>query len=277
MSQAPKGASAGRVTVGRAALDALKTDLARERETARRLQLELTAEIAFARKAAEETITARSEREEYRRVLAAAVANEKRALEVEAEAREEVERVTDSLRESERALGEARGRATELDQMVSTLRAERERDLGLVIDRARTDAATSAAELERAAHGRGVALGQLRELLRRVPEELSDTARLAKARARVALISAGFLLFLFVLFLYPLLFMLFGGAEAQPALALGISGWGVLGIELGLLACALALGSFALRELRAMEQAGRADEEGGDGEPLEEVVVGPGS
>lgn len=254
-------------TVDPSVLRALRRELAGERETARRLQTELAREAEFARKAAEQTLEARAQREEYRRVLAAAVANERRADTDHARIREELERIAQDVREAEHARGEAEGRAVELERTLQAEREGRRHELQEAHDRAWADAEARGRELQRLQHERGVALGQVRELLGRVPAHAPPSARLAAARARLSLAAAAFCLVLFLVFLVPFLLVVFAGSETTwPAMATGLSPWGLFALELALLVGALGLGSFGLRDLRGVEAATRKsnDDQGQD-------------
>jgi hypothetical protein len=259
MSAHPKTNPSASVTVDRAALRALKAELAQERQATRRLQLELTREVEVARRAAEETLTARAEREKYRCVLAAAVANEKRAGEEVSQARAESERLEGALLAAERARGEAQGRTHELERQRVDSRAEHEHDLERVTGRAWADAESKGMELQQVHHERGVALGQVRELLRRVPDEVPASARVAALRARLCLGAALFSLALFLVFLAPLVSVVFvGEAVAWPAMVGGMSAWSLVWLELFLLGVSVGLATWAVRNLRWVERATRA-------------------
>jgi len=243
-----------------AALQALKRDLAQERETSRRLSKELVKEVEVARRAVEQTLGARQEREEYRRVLAAAVANEKRAEGEACAAREEAERAEEALRAAEHARGEAEGRSLELGRQLEAVGAEHQRDVDRVNDRAWADAEAKSRELQRVQHERSLALGQVRELLRSVPEHTSGSARVAALRARVCLGAALFTLALFLVFVAPLVTVFLGVEGATwPAMAGGLSAWTLLVIELALLGATVGLASWAVRDLRGVERVARAE------------------
>jgi hypothetical protein len=265
MAQPPKGAPGATapgttVTVDRAALRALKNDLAQERATSRRLHQELTEEVAVARKAAEQTLLARGEREQYRRVLAAAVANEQRAGADVAQARADLERLELNLRETERARGEAEGRARELATQLEALRTAGERELGQVQDRAWADAEQRGRELQELSHSRGVALGQVRELLGRVPADAPESARVARLRARLCLGTAAFAVVLFLVFFAPFATAVFAGdSPTWPAMTAGLGAWTLFGLEMGLLLLALALSTWGLRDLRGVERSTREE------------------
>ena len=89
------------------ASDAARRRLALAERRARELEQRVDQEVRLAQRALEETLTARQERDEYRRVLAAALANEKQALARASEAAAEVT----SLRERVEQLTEARAAA----------------------------------------------------------------------------------------------------------------------------------------------------------------------
>lgn len=272
MARQPKSTTPGPVTVDRAALQALKRELAQERETARRLQKELVQEVEVARRAAEQTLGARQDREEYRRVLAAAVANEKRAEGEVLSAREATAGAEEARRAAEHARGEAEGRALELERQLEEERTRHARDVDRVNDRAWADAEAKGRELQRVQHERSLALGQVRELLRNVPEHTPASARVGALRARICLGAGLFTLALFLVFLAPLVVVLLGGEGATwPAMAGGLTGWTLFAIELALLGATVGLASWSVRDLRGVERVARAEassrmETGGEAE-----------
>lgn len=255
----PKNNPTATVTVDRAALRALKAELAQERETARQLQRDLTREGETARKAAEELLTARAETEGFRRVLAASVANEKRSEEETSRIRSEVERHEELLLAAERARGEADGRAQELRREVSEARVEFERQAALADEIARGGAEETAREVHRLQNELGSAQGQLREILRRTPSEIPPSVRAAAQRARFcqagALVSAGLCLVFFLPFVTALLS---DEAITWPHMASGLSGWNLFWLEALFFGSALGFWAWAIQDLRGVEKIRRA-------------------
>ena len=247
-----------KVTVNRAALRDLKLELARERETARRLQQELTAQVELARKALEDGVSARAEREEYRRVLAAAVANEKRAGEELEALRAELEGVQVAYREALRAQGEAQGRTRELEHLLERERSSHERALNQTREQLQASLDARDRELRRLEEEQGIARGRLHELLRRLPPDSDPSLRARISRARLCLGGTLFLLALFLVFFAPLVLVLFAGAEATwPTMAGGMSPWSLLALEVALFAGSIALATWAVRDLGSVERARR--------------------
>ncbi len=263
------------VTVDRSALKALKAELASERETARSLQQELAQEVEVTRKALVETLAARSERDEYRRVLAASVANEKRADTENGGMRLEVEQFEERLRDAVRARGEAEGRAQELERALALAREERDVEVGKIQDRAWADTEAKGRELQRLDHEHGVARGQVIELLGRVPADVPESARTAALRSRLCLASAAFSVLLFLVLFIPFVLVVVAGEESTwPAMTMGLSPWTLAGLEVLLLAAALGLSSWAVRDLRGVE---RATKEALDAESRSQVTSKAGA
>ncbi|MDA1264859.1 MAG: hypothetical protein O2816_07260 [Planctomycetota bacterium] len=246
----------GTVNVDRRSLHTFRAELAQERQVVRRLQLELTAEVALARRATEETLAARAEREEYRRVLAAAIANEKRSNEELARVRAECARIEERLVVAERARGEAAGRTRELERRLLEQDEQAARELAEVKDRAWSDREAGAQERQRLAHERGLALGQVRELSKHVVLERPESARVAEWRSRLCFASAAFCATMFLLFLTPLVLALFAADSGTwPSAAAGLSAWRLLLLEVVWLGAGLGLLSQAVRDRRAAELA----------------------
>jgi hypothetical protein len=256
MREQSKGAPGATVTVDRAALQGLKAELAKERETSRSLQRQLASESELGRKAVEEAVRARTEREEYRRVLAAAIANEKQSLSVAARLQEVADTLENQLRGAEHARGHAEGRAGELDRELEAAEASHRESVSESEQRTWTQTEEHQRALQRSEYERGVALGRVRELLPRIPDEVPATARVAAVRARVTLGVAGFSLLLALMFTPDLLRVLFTpGGETLLGVVVGMGAWSQLVLVLGLMTLALGLAALGIRQLRAGERA----------------------
>ena len=280
MREKSKGALGVTVTVDRAALRGLETELTQERAISRDLRRQLASESELGRKAVEEAVKARKEREEYRRVLAAAIANEKQSLGAAAGLRETAAVLEDRLRDAAHSRGHAEGRAGELDRELGAAVTGHRDSLLEAQQRERAQTLEHQRALERAEYERGVAQGRVRELLPRIPEEVPATARVAAVRARVTLAVAGFSLVLALMFLPDLLrVLLTPGAETLLGMVVGMGAWAHLVLVLGLSVLALSLAALGIRQLRAGEQAVRqaALEGSGAGAALSRPSVDAGS
>lgn len=280
MREKSKGALGVTVTVDRAALRGLETELTQERAISRDLRRQLASESELGRKAVEEAVKARKEREEYRRVLAAAIANEKQSLGAAAGLRETSAVLEDRLRDAAHSRGHAEGRAGELDRELGAAVTSHRDSLLEAQQRERAQTLEHQRALERAEYERGVAQGRVRELLPRIPEEVPATARVAAVRARVTLAVAGFSLVLALMFLPDLLrVLLTPGAETLLGMVVGMGAWAHLVLVLGLSVLALSLAALGIRQLRAGERAVRqaAEEGSGAGAALSRSSVDAGS
>lgn len=148
---------------------ALVTELGAQREAARELIARFEQESKVARNAVKAASLAREERDEYRRVLAAAIANERRqdAQVAELEARrEELEaRALDQARTTGAAEAERDGlreRLTSLERELDDRQRRHEKDLGDAADRAWSE--------------REAARGEIVQLVTRTREEAADLA-----------------------------------------------------------------------------------------------------
>ncbi len=280
MREKSKGALGVTVTVDRAALRGLETELTKERAISRDLRRQLASESELGRKAVEEAVKARKEREEYRRVLAAAIANEKQSLGAAAGLRETAAVLEDQLRDAAHSRGHAEGRAGELDRELGAEVTSHRDSLLEAQQRERAQTLEQQRALERAEYERGVAQGRVRELLPRIPEEVPATARVAAVRARVTLAVAGFSLVLALMFLPDLLrVLLTPGAETLLGVVVGMGAWAHLVLVLGLSVLALSLAALGIRQLRTGERAVRqaAEEGSGAGAALSRPSVDAGS
>jgi hypothetical protein len=246
----------GRLGVDPGAHEDLRRRLEDERRGNRHLQARLEQEAEVARRALEEAVKARTEREEYRRVLAAAIANEKRALELVKDSRDLAERTGVELRGTLLERGAAEGRRTELEVRMTALQAEHEVALRAAHDRAWALSEQHGRQMQAVVFERGQVLGRARELALQVPAARSDAARLARARARVN-VAVGVALLLLSVALAPACVAAVASSAEAAHLEhlLGLGTWQLLAIEGLVVASALALGSFGLRELRVAERA----------------------
>jgi hypothetical protein len=256
MREKSKGVIGATVTVDRAALQGLKAELAKERESSQSLRRQLGSESELGRKAVEEAVKARKEREEYRRVLAAAIANEKQSLGAAARLQEAAEVLENQLRDASHARGHAEGRAGELDRELGAADVSHRESLADLEQRSWTQTEEHQRTLQRSEYERGVAQGRVRELLPRIPEEVPATARVAAVRARFTLGVAVFSLMLALMFTPDLLRVLFTpGGETLLGVAVGMGAWSQLALVLGLMMAALGLATLGMRQLRTGDRA----------------------
>lgn len=253
----PEAPAAERVMVARASLEALQSELARSRRAAQGFEARLADEVAVARRATEVAANARLEREEYRRVLAAAIANERKSIEAAREALAAVEAREADLRVALQARGEAEGLARELERELAALRTEHGEALRAVTDRAWADSEERQRELQNSEYERGVVVGQVRELHRRIPAVVPPSARLHRARARTQVAAAGVVGALFLVLVPETAVALLSRERGVIAGAAGLTPWALVLMELTLLAAVLLLTGAGLRQLRSAE----ADEE----------------
>jgi hypothetical protein len=112
---------AGSVRALEERIEALQSELRAEREATGGLQGELAAERARSERAERERSAAREETSQFRRVLAAAIANEKYAIELARQSRGELQSRTKDWNEAVLGRGTAEGRAGELERRVLEL------------------------------------------------------------------------------------------------------------------------------------------------------------
>lgn len=252
------------VSVDRAALQSLKASLAEEREAARRLSSQLATEAEVTRRALEETLSAREERDEFRRVLAASSADAARADAERNAIREVNERLEVTLRAAERARGEAEGRARKLEEQLEALGQSHEQDLARAQDRAWADTEAKSRELMDERHRHGVTRGELESLRREAPGQASEAARLAEARKRAALWTAGVCAGFFLMLVIPLgEALVYGEGDGWPAFASRLGPWPLIVIEVVLAASVVGLLHLALQERRAVEREHETDKNEG--------------
>lgn len=258
MRDKPKGPQGATVLVDRAALQGLKTELSKEREASRSLRRQLASESDLSRKAVEEAVKARTEREEYRRVLAAAIANEKQSLGTAARLQETADVLEEQLRDAAHARGHAEGRAGELDRELDATHVKHQESLAEAEKRSWTQSEQHQRSLQRSEYERGMAQGRVRELLPRIPDEVPASARVAAIRARVTLGVAGFSLMLALMFTPDLLRVLFTpGGETLLGVVVGMGAWAQLALVLGLMTLAVSLAALGIGQLRAGERVAR--------------------
>lgn len=218
---------------------------------------EVNALRQHARRAEGAVLEARAEREEYRRVLAAAVANEKTALGQVEVVKLERDQLAGELRTAEFERGKSQGRALELEVrlqavQVSNDKAERQQEIDN--DRLRQEYER---DLQSALLDRSEALGRVRELQSKLAGVKSPAGRALRARARAILAGATLCYLLALVFLPPLALSLVGSERATyMEMATGFSGWGLIGVVIAFFALGLALNGFGIRDLKAAEQQG---------------------
>lgn len=245
----------GQTRVDLGVIEGLRKQLADEQRANRRLQARLEEESQIARKALGETVRARTEREEYRRVLAAAIANEKRALELVESSRNLAERVDAELRATLVERGAAEGRRAELEAHMNAVQNEHEVALRDAHDRAWALSEQHGRQMQAAVFERGQALGRVRELAQQVPVPEAGSAKLARARARVHVGVAVALLLLAVALAPACVLAVSSGAQAEHLEhLLGLGVWQLLALEGLIVVSALSLGTWGLRELRSAER-----------------------
>lgn len=246
-----------KVVVARGKLEGLQAELVRERKLAAR--------------ATEEAARARLEREEYRRVLAAAIANERKSLEAARESAALADGREADLLEAIEARGAAEGRASELARELDALRADHERAVKLISDQAWADSERHGRELQRSEFERGVISERVRDLTARVPVSVPTSAKVGRARARIQLVASGLLGMVFVILVPELLVALLSRERGVIAGAADLTPTVLLWIEVGLLAMTLLVSGSALRALRGaetLEEAARVADEEVPGETL---------
>lgn len=242
----------------------LRDQLNAERKLNRSLQEELRAEVEFARKAGEETLAARGDREDVRRVLAAAVANEKSAVTRTDELLQQVEKLQADLQGTREEQGVAKGRAAELDKQLSAHLQTSERLITDTQRSAREESKAHATALEMLAVEKGALEGQAFEMKQRMPWDDTPLARFHRVRAYSFFASAGVAFALALMSLPAMFLALLGDESAQATSALtGLSVWQLVGLVAFSIGLGLGLGSLGLRDLRLAAGRGRKDEADG--------------
>ncbi|MEZ6016505.1 MAG: hypothetical protein R3F49_15410 [Planctomycetota bacterium] len=245
-------------------VQALEAELARHREQAAAAALESQKiaqhEATIARRALEEAGEARLERDEYRRVLAAAIANEKKSLEEARTAREAYDlvegRLAAKLAEAHYARGIADGRARELERSKAELMARHATDLGELRDREWAEREERRREVQRLLFELGDARATVRALQARLgPEPALGSAAHARAAATRRAIASALAVFcgLLALALAPaaIIAAVAPGRAAYLTLALGLGPWALVLSAAGFGLVALGCATLALRAERA--------------------------
>lgn len=247
-----------KVEVKRSTLEALKGRVALERKQSVRLLSKYENELTVTRRALEEAVTARHEREQYRRVLASAIANEKNAKEQAASAARQVSELEARLGVELEEKGRSKGRAQELDAWLKAAAADHAQALLGARGEGREERERVERALSVAVFEKGRAEGRARELAGQLQRDLPPSARFLRLRG-IGLFMAGGVAFIAALtFLPPLLTVLFASpAGVQMQLAYGLSAWQIFGVELLLLALGITLASFAIHDFRASERPGQ--------------------
>jgi hypothetical protein len=247
-----------KVKVERRVLEGLRAQLLAERKSAKDLQRRLDEEVRIAHRAMEETLKARNEREEYRRVLAAAVTNEKQAVHQVAATREAISDLETRLHSALFERGEAAGRSQELEERLTGVADDHEAAIRRSEDRSWSMSDQHGRDMRRVVYERGLALGQVRELLKRTATAVSPSARAAHLRGAVNLGIAGLAGVLALIVLVGLGLSLPSPERALQMGALtGMTPWQLIGLEVSLVAVAIGLGTWGIREWRVAEREQR--------------------
>ena len=166
------------------ASDAARRRLALAERRARELEQRVDQEVRLAQRALEETLTARQERDEYRRVLAAALANEKQALARASEAAAEVTSLRERVEQLTEARAAAQAHAEEAESRSERLREDGELAVRRAEERAWALSDEHGRAMQKVVSERAQALGRLRELEPLVPIPVPESLRAARHRAR---------------------------------------------------------------------------------------------
>ncbi|MCP3914297.1 MAG: hypothetical protein GY711_01940 [bacterium] len=237
-------------------LVSLRKELESQRQSNQTLHRQLAAEVQTARRAAEQVLDARAEREEYRRVLAAAIANEKQALQAAERSSLAAATAEEKLRGAVLARGSAEGRATELELRVRENAEHHVQALKGADDRNWANAEGHARRLEDEVYERGRAEGHVRELIARIPGDVPPSMRVARTRARLTLGAAALSAVCAAVFLPAASLAMFSAERAEYLeLATGLNGWTLVGLVAVFLGVALALASWGIRDLKGSERA----------------------
>ncbi|MFT7667490.1 MAG: acyl transferase domain-containing protein [Planctomycetota bacterium] len=236
------------VEVSRSSLNSLKVDVAKERRKLKSLSTQLTQEKLISERAIEEALQARIERDDYRRVLAAAIRGEQLIKESKEQLGVKLAEVEDALKDSIAGFGRATGLNEELSSRLESSTAEittQKEELNAQRSRFETTLAESSITLGRTE-------GRLQEMERQEIARLKDLREEPQQLLRVrslALFAGSAIAFATAAALLPPLFrVLFGSASAEEMLlATGLSGWGVFVAELLLLGLGTGLATLGLR------------------------------
>jgi hypothetical protein len=242
------------------ASDAARRRLALAERRVRELEQRVDQEVRLAQRALEETLKARQERDEYRRVLAAALANEKQALTRAEAAGTEVVSLRARLEDLTESRAAAQAHAEEAEA-----RSERQReDAELAVRRAEERAWALSEEhgraMQKVVAERAQALGRLRELEPLVPVPVPESLRAARQRARFNLAAGLVAALLAVVVLPGAIVSVFQNEGALHMGAItGMTPGQLVLLEAALVAVALGLGSWGLHELRLVEREADAE------------------
>lgn len=234
----------------------LELELSQQRDRTAAAATEAQKEATLARRALEEAGAARLERDEYRRVLAAAIANEKKALQEARAAREAYDlvegRLSARLAEEVYARGIADGRVRELERSKAEVLTRHVHELSEVRDREWAEREERRREVQRLVFELGEARAAARALEARMGRERHDPE--ARAQSFAAGLARGVALFAAILALAlapAALLAAFSPARAgYLTLALGLGPWALTLTTLGFGLLALASAALALRSAR---------------------------
>lgn len=173
----------------------LTRQLTAERSDSARMRLEKEHHASLAQRALADAAKSREAREDVRRVLAAAIANEKRAAEEVEHARGEATRLMGAAQQSERVRGESEGKLRALELHMVEQRQRFEKEVREAHDQAWALSAEHGRSMQQIIAEREQARAELRSLVSEVPEATrSAYARSLLALAAVCLLLASLLI-----------------------------------------------------------------------------------
>ena len=250
------------------ASDAARRRLALAERRARELEQRVDQEVRLAQRALEETLTARQERDEYRRVLAAALANEKQALARASEATAEVTALRERMEQLTEARAAAQAHAEEAEARSGRLREDGELAVRRAEERAWALSDEHGRAMQKVVSERAQALGRLRELEPLVPIPVPESLRAARHRARFNLAAGLVCALLAVVVLPGVIVSVFQNEGALHMGAItGMTPGQLVLLEAALVAAALGMGSWGLHELRLVEREADAERRRAAGDP----------
>jgi len=263
MNDPSRGEPSPRITIDREALKALRAELYKERGARDALQRQLNRETEFSRRAAEETLAARDDRDTFRRLMAVGLANEQNAVGALSQEREKVVQLEHELAEAVRDQGKALGRALELEGRIADLKGEHltalraaKTSLEIEEQRAQETSERLRENTEQLTRELGHAQGTASELRVQIPAPEEPALRVARARANACWAAASICGLLGLILLPAVLLSLFSGQRPEYLrLAIGMPPGVLLLLETGFLAAAYLLSTHALRELRGLDPA----------------------
>lgn len=224
------------VEVSHSELNTLKGNVARERRKLKQLSDELGSERGLAQRALEETLAARKERDEYRRVLAAAMKGEHLANERRAELEMKLGELENTLNQFVAEASRADGRNKELGARLHDVSKGQTEAIEALREELRSERERFERELSEANHARGTAQGRVYELERRLEQDLPATMRMARLRSFGIYVAAAVVYALAIAFIPPLFRAMFGSDSPETMqLAVGMSGWAIFLLECVLL------------------------------------------